>query len=236
MPNQPVGPVVDTTPAKRPGDIALDGRYCRVETLDPGNHRADLWHAFKSDDSLWTYLPYGPFADERSFAEWLDGRAALRDPISYVVIESAGGGASGIIAFRNIRLDMRVVEVGHIVYGPALRRSRAGTETHYLLARHAFEQLGFRRYEWRCNALNARSRRAASRLGFTFEGISRQHMIVKGRSRDTAWYAMLDGAWPARRASFERWLTPENFDADGRQRLSLSSLNAADQSESRAVT
>lgn len=226
---QPLGPIVETIPAERPGPIAIDGRYCRIEKLEPDRHRADLWRAFKTDDRLWTYLPYGPFADERSSCEWLDGRAVLADPISYAVIDAAANAAAGIVALRNIVLDMRTVEVGHIVYGPGCKGSRVGTEAHYLLARYVFEQLGFRRYEWRCNTLNARSRNSALRLGFTFEGIFRQHMIVKGRSRDTAWYAMLDNDWPARKAAFDQWLAPTNFDPDGGQLLSLSSLNVASQ-------
>ena len=150
----------------------------------------------------------------------------LDDPFSYTVID-ARGRACGIATLMEIRPAMRVIEVGHIVYGSALQRTPQATETQYLLARYAFETLRYRRYEWKCNALNAPSRRAAARYGFTFEGIFRQHMIVKGRSRDTAWYAMLDSEWPARKRAFEAWLAPDNFDADGRQKGSLAALNGS---------
>jgi len=225
--NQPLGNEVDATPAERPGAIRLDGRLCRIETLDPALHGDGLWRSFKEDQSIWTYLAYGPFADERSFAAWLDERAVLLDPFSYAVVDLATGLASGIVTLMEIRPAMRVIEIGNIVYGRPLQRTPAATEAQYLMAQYVFEWLGYRRYEWKCNALNAPSRQAALRLGFTFEGIFRQHMIVKGRNRDTAWYAMLDCDWPGRKAAFERWLAPKNFDEAGRQHLSLSALNAA---------
>jgi RimJ/RimL family protein N-acetyltransferase len=225
--NQPLGNEVDANPAERPGAIRLDGRFCRIETLDPALHGDGLWRSFKEDQSIWTYLAYGPFADERSFAVWLDERAVLLDPFSYAVVDLATGLASGIVTLMEIRPAMRVIEIGNIVYGRPLQRTCAATEAQYLMAQYVFEWLGYRRYEWKCNALNAPSRRAALRFGFTFEGIFRQHMLVKGRNRDTAWYAMLDCDWPGRKAAFERWLAPENFDESGQQRLSLSALNAA---------
>jgi RimJ/RimL family protein N-acetyltransferase len=220
----PVGPLVDATPAVRPGPAVLVGRYGRVEALDANRHGASLWNAVQGHDALWTYMGYGPFAGEQEFSRWLAGRPPLDDPFSYAILDLAGN-ALGIATLMEIRPAMRVVEVGHIVLSPALQRTALATEAQYLLARHAFETLNYRRYEWKCNALNAPSRRAALRFGFTFEGIFRQHMIVKGRSRDTAWFAMLDGEWPARRTAFERWLAPENFDAAGSQRVSLSELN-----------
>jgi RimJ/RimL family protein N-acetyltransferase len=225
--NQPFGNEVDASPAERPGAIRLDGRLCRIETLDPALHGDGLWRSFKEDQSIWTYLAYGPFADERSFGVWLDERAVLLDPFSYAVVDLATGLASGIVTLMEIRPAMQVIEIGNIVYGRPLQRTPAATEAQYLMAQYVFEWLGYRRYEWKCNALNAPSRQAALRLGFTFEGIFRQHMVVKGRNRDTAWYAMLDIDWPGRKAAFERWLAPDNFDDDGRQRLSLSALNAA---------
>ena len=152
--------------------------------------------------------------------------AETRDPYSYAVID-ANGQAVGIATLMEIRPAMRVIEVGHIVYTPRLQRTLLGTEAQYLLAKYVFEALGYRRYEWKCNALNAPSRRAALRYGFTFEGIFRQHLISKGRNRDTAWYSILDGEWPARKAAFERWLSADNFDKDGRQKTSLAALNAA---------
>jgi RimJ/RimL family protein N-acetyltransferase len=223
---QPVGLPVDATPARRPEPVTLEGRYGRVERLAP-DHDAALWEAVKGHDQIWTYMStYGTFADAAAFSQWIAGRVKLDDPYSYAIVDRSGR-ALGIATLMEIRPAMRVIEVGHIVYSPALMRTRLGTEAQYLLARYAFETLGYRRYEWKCNALNAGSRRAALRYGFVHEGIFRQHLIAKGRNRDNAWFSMLDGEWPARKAAFERWLAPENFDADGKQRLSLSELNKA---------
>jgi len=227
MTDRPVGPEIDATAAKRPEAVVLEGRFGRVERLDPVRHGAALWDAVRGRDELWTYMSYGPFAEQTEFAAWLDGRATLEDPFYYAIVD-AGGHARGIATLVEIRPAMRVIEVGHIVYGGALQRTPLGTEAQYLLARYVFEELGYRRCEWKANALNAASRRAAQRYGFTFEGIFRNHMIVKGRSRDTAWYAMLDAEWPARKRAFESWLAPENFDHQGRQRRPLSVLVSAD--------
>ena len=224
----PVGSIVDVTPAEPPGPVKLEGRYCRVEKLDPGAHADALWHALKGHDELWTYMNFGPFADGKAFANWLDDRAVALDPFAFAICDYVTGAALGIVTLMEIRPAMRVIEMGGIVYSPALQRSRPATEAQYLLARHVFEDLGYRRYEWKCNAMNAASMRAARRLGFSFEGIFRQHMVVKGRNRDTAWFAMLDSEWPGRQLAFERWLAPENFDAMGRQHVSLSALNAAE--------
>jgi RimJ/RimL family protein N-acetyltransferase len=218
------GPPVDATPATRPGPVVLEGRFGRVEKLDAARHGNALWNAVKGHDQIWTYLSaYGPFASEAAFSDWLAGRASLEDPFSYAIID-ASDRAIGIATLMEIRPAMRVCEVGHIVYSPALQRTPLATEAQYLLARYVFETLGYRRYEWKCNALNVASRRAAERFGFTFEGISRQHMIAKGRNRDTAWYAMLDGEWPRARAAFERWLQPENFDSNRRQHRRLEEI------------
>ena len=220
---QPVGPPVDDRPAARPGPVTLQGRFGRIEKLEPA-HAGDLWPAVQGHDRIWTYMPsYGPFPDAAAFAAWVAQRAVLEDPYSYAILD-AGGRALGIFALMAIRPEHRVIEVGNVVYAPALQRTPLATEAQYLLARYAFETLRYRRYEWKCDALNAASRRAALRYGFTFEGIFRQHMIGKGRSRDSAWYAMLEGEWPARKAAFERWLAPENFDTEARQK---SALNAA---------
>jgi RimJ/RimL family protein N-acetyltransferase len=223
MTDRPVGPEVDTVAAKRPQAVVLEGRFGRVEKLDPARHGRALWEAVRGRDELWTYMSYGPFAREAEFAAWLEQRATLDDPFYYAIVD-ASGRACGIATLADIRPAMRVIEVGHIVYGPGLQRTPLGTEAQYLLARYVFETLGYRRYEWKTNALNAASRRAALRYGFAFEGIFRQHMIVKGRSRDTAWYAMLDAEWPARKRAFEHWLAPGNFDDQGRQRKPLSIL------------
>jgi RimJ/RimL family protein N-acetyltransferase len=222
--SEPVGPAVDVTPALRPSPVRLEGRYGRVEKLDE-RHGAGLWDVVTGHDALWTYMHYGPFADRAAFAAWIGERIRLDDPFSYAVVDPRDQ-ALGIATLMEIRPAARVIEVGNILYGPPLQRTPLATEAQYLLARYAFETLGYRRYEWKCNALNAPSRRAAARFGFTFEGIFRQHMIVKGRNRDTAWYSMLDGEWPARKLAFERWLEPENFDNQGRQRVRLSDLNS----------
>lgn len=220
---QPIGAPVDATPAKQPGPVTLEGRYGRVERLNSG-HAPSLWEAVKSHDAIWTYMSrYGPFADAAEFSAWIDSRLPLQDPYSYVIV-GPGNRTLGILALMEIRPAMRVVEVGHIVYSPALQRTPLGTEAQYLMARHCFETLGYRRYEWKCHTDNAASRRAALRYGFIFEGVLRQQMIAKGRNRDTAMYSMLDGEWPLRKANFERWLAPDNF-VDGKQKLSLRALN-----------
>jgi RimJ/RimL family protein N-acetyltransferase len=217
---RPVGRRVDSQPARTPQPVTLAGLHGSVERLEAARHRASLWDAVRGRDGIWTYMAYGPFADETIFADWLVSREESGDPFYYAMVDTAGG-AVGLAALMAIRPDMRVVEVGNILLAPSAQRTALATEAQFLLARCAFDVLGFRRYEWKCDALNAASRRAALRFGFTFEGIFRDHMIVKGRSRDTAWFAMLESEWPARRAAFERWLQPENFDADGRQRKRL---------------
>ena len=222
--DQPVGPTVDTTPAERPGPVVLEGRFARAEKLDPARHGRDLWQAVKDDDRLWTYMGYGPFKDADSFDRWMEERTILLDPYAYAVIDKTGGKAVGTVTLMEIRPAARVIEMGSIVYAPALQRTPAATEIQYLMARYVFETLGYRRYEWKCHDLNAKSKRAAERLGFTYEGTFRQHMIVKGRNRDTAWFAMLDSEWPAVKAAYERWLAPENFDTAGRQKARLAAM------------
>jgi len=221
---RPVGIKLDTSAARTPEPVVLEGRFGRVEKLDADRHGTSLWQVLKDDNATWAYLGYGPFADEAAFASWLAERPKLADPYSYAIV-APDGRAIGIATLMEIRPAMRVIEVGNIVYSPALQRTPLATEAQYLLARYVFETLGNRRYEWKCNALNAPSRRAAERFGFTFEGLFRQHQIVKGRNRDTAWFSMLDSEWPARKAAYERWLAADNFDAAGRQRASLLALN-----------
>jgi RimJ/RimL family protein N-acetyltransferase len=221
----PVGPPVDARPARRPEAVRLEGRFGLVEKLEP-HHAASLWEAVRDHDHIWTYMSsYGPFDDGASFSRWVAGRALLDDPFSYAVVDP-GGAAVGIATLMEIRPAMRSIEVGHIVYSPRMQRSPLATEAQFLLARYVFEVLGYRRYEWKCNALNAASRRAADRFGFAFEGILRQHMIAKGRNRDTAYYSMLDSEWPVRKRAFERWLAPDNFETDGRQIKRLSEFAA----------
>ena len=223
----PVGPAVDAAPARRPAPVTLEGRFAVLEKLDPARHGRPFWEAVRGDDSLWTYLGYGPFDDEAAFLTWVAARAEAGDPFAYAVVERGSGAAIGSLTLMEIRPAMRVIEMGNIVYSSALQRTPAATEAQYLAAAYVFETLGYRRYEWKCNALNVPSRRAALRLGFAFEGIFRQHMIVKGRNRDTAWYSMLDSEWPARRSAFEQWLDPSNFDSSGRQRVALAAFAAS---------
>src|SRR5262245_40068254 len=217
---QPVGPPVDARPARKPEAVRLEGRFGVVEKLQ-AHHAAALWEAVRGYDHIWTYMSScGPFDGAVAFADWVAGRALLDDPFSYAIVERTGR-AIGIATLMEIRPAMRSIEVGHIVYAPKLQRTPLATEAQFLLARYAFETLGYRRYEWKCNALNILSRRAADRLGFVFEGILRQHMIAKGRNRDTAYYSMLDHEWPVRKRAFERWLAPDNFDVEGRQKTRL---------------
>jgi RimJ/RimL family protein N-acetyltransferase len=216
-----IGQKVNGAVGRLPKSVELPGRFGRVVKLDAGRHAAALWDAMKGSDSIWTYMAYGPFGDASAFHHWVEQREALTDPYSYVVMDKAGR-ALGIVSLMEIRTAMRVIEVGNILLSPTLQRTPLATEAQYLLARYVFESLGYRRYEWKCDALNLASRRAAERLGFTFEGIFRQHMIVKGRNRDTAWYSIIDSEWPQRKAAFERWLTPENFDLAGVQKTKLS--------------
>ena len=208
-PGLPVGPTVEGAPAAPPGPEPLAGRW--VSLAPPSGTLAEALypatHGSPEAEAVWTYMPYGPFHDEGAMAEWLDGLAGSADPRFFAV--SLDGIPVGVVSYLNAVTTDRRIEIGHIWYAPAAQRTRANTEVAYLLLRRAFEELGNRRVEWKCDALNARSRAAAVRLGFTFEGIFRQHMIVKGRNRDTAWFSMLDPEWPGVRAAMERWLEAE---------------------------
>ncbi|HEX2724631.1 MAG TPA: GNAT family protein [Beijerinckiaceae bacterium] len=213
------------TARPRPERRTHDGRYVRLEPLDAARHGDELFAAGAGPDAddLWRYLSDDPYPDRASFTSWLT-KSMGDDPLFFAAIDKASGRAEGRLAFMRIDPANGVIEVGHILYGPRLAGSRAATEAIYLLARHAFDDLGYRRFEWKCNDLNERSKRAALRYGFAFEGVFRQHMVVKGANRDTAWFAMLDHEWPARKAAFERWLAPDNFDGAGRQSTSLREL------------
>ena len=203
------------------------GRYAEVLPLDAPAHADELYAAasLPGTDHLWTYLSFGPWSDRAAFDAWLQRCQAASDPFPFVLVDKARGSVLGMASYMRIDAANRVIEIGSIWYAPPLQRTRAATEAMYLLAKHAFETLRYRRYEWKCNSYNEPSRRAAQRLGFTYEGLFRQHMIARGRNRDTAWFSMLDGEWPARRQAFERWLAPDNFDAQGKQRRSLASFH-----------
>ncbi|HMJ82530.1 MAG TPA: GNAT family protein [Vicinamibacterales bacterium] len=205
----------------------MAGRTCRLEPLDVAAHAAHLHEANRRDATggNWTYLPYGPFETLAAYVTWAAGVAAAADPQFHTVIDLATGTPVGVASYLRIDPGAGSIEVGHIHYSPLLQRTVAATEAMYLMMKRAFE-LGYRRYEWKCNALNAPSRAAAMRLGFSYEGLFRQARVDKGRNRDTAWYAMIDKEWPALDAAFRRWLDPSNFDERGRQRVALSALTA----------
>jgi RimJ/RimL family protein N-acetyltransferase len=225
--NQPIGPLVDSRPAKRPEHITLKGRWITLTPLDAEKHAAALFEGSNGDaarESVWTYLFDGPYHSLNEFRAGIELKARSADPLFFAIVDNASGRAVGYQTFLRIEPEHRVIEVGNILYTPAMQRTPGATEAQYLFARYVFDELGYRRYEWKCNALNAPSRRAAERFGFSFEGIFRQHMIVKGRNRDTAWFAMLDSEWPERKAAYERWLKPDNFDDEGRQKTRLSDL------------
>ena len=208
---------MDATPAERPRHTTIKGRYVTLQPLNASTHADTIYDAVQGHDSLWDYMGDGPFPSREAFRASIENKAVTTDPLYFAIIDHQSSDAVGYASYLRIEPSHRVIEVGNILYTPRLQRTRGATEAMFLMARHAFEDLRYRRYEWKCNTLNEPSRRAALRLGFRFEGIFQQHMIVKGRNRDTAWYAMLDGEWPDRKVAFEQWLSPENFDAEGRQ-------------------
>lgn len=231
---QPVGePLPDWQPAAWPPAAPMQGRYCRLEPLDPARHAAALFAAFAedADGRSWTYLPYGPFTTRRAFEDWLRAFCCDDDPQFHAVVDAATGEPGGMASYLRIAPAAGSIEVGHIHLAPSLQRTAAATEAMLLMMRRVFAALGYRRYEWKCDALNAPSRAAALRLGFRFEGIHRQATVYKGRSRDTAWYSVIDREWPAVEQALEAWLDPANFDADGRQRRRLESFRAGDRQD-----
>ncbi|MEX5727550.1 RimJ/RimL family protein N-acetyltransferase [Rhodovulum iodosum] len=222
----PLGPrVPGWRPPPRPPRQALTGRYVTLEPLSAEAHAAELHRANSADAAIWTYLPYGPYADETAFAAWMRGATAGEDPVFYAVRPAATGRAEGVLSFLRIAPEAGSIEIGHVNFSAGLQRSRAATEALTLAVGWAFEA-GYRRVEWKCNALNLASRRAAQRLGLSYEGVFRQQSVVKGRNRDTAWFAAVDGEWPALKAAYRAWLDPANFDAEGRQRVALGALTA----------
>lgn len=225
---QPVGFALENwqPPPFIPHEV-LNGRFCRLEPLDVARHAEGLYAAnsLDTDGRSWTWLPYGPFADFAAYREWLQKVAAQRDPQLYVITNAADGLPLGVAAFMRIYPAHGVVEVGHLNFSPLLQRKPAATEAMYLMMRRAFE-LGYRRYEWKCNALNHPSRAAAERLGFRFEGVFRQALVMKGRNRDTAWYSVIDTEWSGLQKAFASWLSADNFDAQGAQKNTLATLIA----------
>ena len=226
----PIGPrLSDPGPAGVPERTVLEGRYTRVEPLDRGRHGDDLHAASTPSDraARFRYMPDAPPDARETFGPWLAGSATSPDPLFFAVIDRATGRAEGWQTLMRITPAHRCIEIGNIYWGPRIAGTRVATEAMYLFAVHALETLGYRRYEWKCDALNAPSRRAALRFGFTFEGHFRRAVIVRGRNRDTTWFSIIDEEWPALKAAYERWLAPENFDAAGRQKTRLSELTAA---------
>lgn len=219
-------PLLNWHPAASPERRTLTGRTINLAPLDVATHGDDLWQALQGPDCdpvLWDYLPYGPFTGRAAFDAWLAGNAASNDPLFFAVVDRTSGRAVGLLSYLRIFPRDGSIEIGHIAYGRVMQRSPASTEAVYLLARWAFE-MGYRRLEWKCNALNARSMRAAARLGFVFEGTFRQATVVKDRNRDTAWFSIIDSEWPRCQRAFERWLDAANLDADGQQRARLEDL------------
>ena len=226
---QPVGaPLPGWTPRQMPPHTAMVGRFCTIEPLDPERHAAQLFAAFAEDveGRMWTYLPRGPYASLDEYRSWAESACRADDPLVHAIIDSASGEAVGTAALMRIEPEVGVIEIGSITYSPRLQRRAAGTEAMYLMMRRVFAELGYRRYEWKCNSLNAPSRAAALRYGFQYEGLFRQAQITRGRNRDTTWFSITDSEWPALRAAFEGWLDPANFAAEGRQRRSLASFRS----------
>ena len=225
---QPIGhPLPDWRPPPRPPRAPIAGRYCTVAPLDPEAHAADLHRANALDPSgrAWTYMSYGPFASLDAYQDWMRGVCARDDPLFHAIIDAATAKAVGVASYLRIDPAAGSIEVGHLLYSPLLQRTRAATEAMYLMMKRAFD-LGYRRYEWKCDALNAPSRAAAQRLGFSYEGVFRQATVYKGRNRDTAWLSVIDREWPELEQAYARWLAPANFDANGKQRLRLADLTA----------
>ncbi|KKJ77741.1 hypothetical protein WH95_04655 [Kiloniella litopenaei] len=224
---QPIGPIVTNwTEPSHPTALELDGQYCKLEKLNPHCHAQDLFNANSEskEGEIWTYLPYGPFAKFESYQRWVEEMAAKTDPLFYAVIDKKTQKALGVASYLRITPVAGSIEVGHINFSPALQKTIIASEAMYLMMRYIFVELGYRRYEWKCNALNEGSKEAAKRLGFSYEGTFRQAGIVKGRNRDTAWFSILDTEWPVMEQAFSRWLAPDNFTGDGNQITSLSDI------------
>ena len=226
---QPIGfDVPDWTPCSRPPREPMQGRYVRLASINVAAHAQDLFEAFAADSEnrIWTYLPYGPFASVDDCRTWIETTCLGEDPLFHAIIDGDTGRAVGVASYLRIEPAVGVIEVGHINYAPVLQKTRGATEAMFLMMQRVFSELGYRRYEWKCDALNAGSCAAAARLGFTYEGQFRQATMYKGRNRDTNWYAILDTEWPALERAYEAWLEPSNFDERGVQKTSLANLMA----------
>jgi len=224
---QPIGlSLPEWTPRPMPSRMVFEGRFCRLEPLDPQRHVTDLYKAYSQaqDGRDWTYMMAGPFASEQEYREYAQRIAAGTDPLHFAVIDVHAGVAVGTLSLMRIDAANGAIEVGNVAFSPLLKRTPASTEAQFLLMKYAFDELGYRRYEWKCDSLNGPSRQAAARLGFQFEGVFRQAVIYKERTRDTAWFSIIDSEWPALRTAFETWLAADNFNADGSQRASLQAL------------
>ncbi len=220
-----LGPAAAIHPARRPERRETAGRFVTLVPLAP-EHADDLFAVVGGAENAWAwdYMPDGPFPEPAPFREHIARKAQSEDPLFYAIQDNTTGKTIGHATLMRVDTANRVIETGNIMFSPTMQRTAGATESMYLLARTVFDELGYRRYEWKCNDLNAPSKRAAERLGFTFEGVFRQHMIVKGRNRDTAWFSMLDTEWPSVKRAFEAWLAPENFDSEGRQKRALADL------------
>jgi RimJ/RimL family protein N-acetyltransferase len=216
--------LTDWRPVQPAAAVTLKGRWATLEPLSAEKHARALWLAVEGRDQVWTWVPDGPYSSEEELARALAIKETSSVARFFAILPVSTPVAAGYASLMRMDPAHGVIEVGNVMFSPALQRTAAATEALYLMARYVFDKLGYRRFEWKCNALNLPSRRAAERFGFVFEGIFRQHMVVKGRSRDTAWYSMLDSEWPARKLAFEGWLAAENFDAEGRQKRTLASF------------
>lgn len=217
---QPIGELVPSWVSRpAPPRTPMEGRYCRLEPLNASEHAVALHQEYAAfpDQSAWTYLPYGPFSSASEYGEWVESMQGSDDLIPFAILRASDSRPVGVASYLRVNPEQGSIEVGHLSYAPALQRTVAATEAMYLMMRRALEELGYRRYEWKCDSRNAPSRRAAERLGFVYEGTFRNAMVVKGHNRDTAWFSITDAEWPRVRLALERWLDPANFDGAGRQ-------------------
>ena len=224
---QPTGETIPNWTSRQfPPHTKMEGQYCSIDILDIEEHAENLFNAFTKDinNNDWTYLPYGPFETQKEFEEWLQKECTGNDPLFHTIIDRNNNKPVGMASYLRINTNSGVIEVGHIHYSTLIQKKPIGTEVMYLMMKRIFDELKYRRYEWKCNALNIRSCNAARRLGFKFEGTFKQHMISKSRNRDSAWFAIIDKDWPRVKANFEKWLDKNNFNEDGSQKISLSSL------------